>query len=322
MTRMSDTALGGGWQDDAAHDPIHAAAADWLVRIEDANVSAEDVIAWRQWMQADPRHEAAFKRIEEAWNLLGGANPCRMGGQRTVKRPWLAVAAAAGLVLAVAGWLTVHMGTSTTVMQTAVGENRRLRLPDGSEVTLGGDTTLELSFDERARDIEISQGEALFSVVKDAARPFRVHVGDTTVTALGTQFNVRRGAEQTVVAVLEGRVAVEPSGHEPIRLAAGEQTILKKKGTAVATHLRDPSATTAWRKGLLSFQSEPLRSVLEDVNRYSAKPVVLADPAIGSIRITGTVMQDNLQEWVGSLENAFELRASEEEARIVLSWAR
>jgi transmembrane sensor len=169
----------------------------------------------------------------------------------------------------------------------------------------------------------------LFAVAKDAHRPFQVQAGKATVTAVGTAFNVRRAVDRTVVAVIEGRVRVEPAraalpwlrdGGKPaqLQLDAGEQTTINQDGLRPVMRLANPGTATAWRRGMLSFQQEPLRYVLDDVNRYAAKPIVAEDDSIREILVTGTLMSDNVEEWIGSLESAFNLKAVEEPKRILL----
>jgi transmembrane sensor len=197
---------------------------------------------------------------------------------------------------------------------------------------LGGNTRLEVALSKHLRSIELSRGEAFFVVAKDRSRPFTVHAGDATVTAVGTRFNVHRDSDRAVVAVTEGRVVVDPAPHflpvtllrefkpklRPVRLNAGEQTTAGSAGIEEVSKLEDPSATTAWQTGRLAFRLQPLRYVLEDVNRYAAKPIVLEDESVGSRTITGTVSLGEIAGWIGSLERAFGLVAIEEPERIVL----
>jgi transmembrane sensor len=208
-------------------------------------------------------------------------------------------------------------------LRTQVGETRSVLLADGSRVVLGGDTQLKISLDTLQRHLNLTRGEALFNVVKDAARPFTVYAGNTTVTAIGTEFNVRRSRDRIVVAVVEGRVTVAPEHEQkPVQLDAGQQTIVDRKGVKSTVKLLDAAAATAWQSGRLVFRGEPLRYVLEDVNRYSLKPIVLQDERIGDIRITGTVLGGSVEGWIASLENAFALKAVEGRDEIVLSKAR
>jgi transmembrane sensor len=311
-------------------DPVDRAAADWFARLEDSTVSLDEVTAWQCWMRADPHHAAAFARMESTWHAIGGLSPQRIEAASAPEKPRFAkFALAASVVAAICAlawgsyWL---LAARHPTLSTGVGENRELRLADGSRVTLGGHTKLVLHFNDRQRLVRIARGEALFSVAKDVTRPFEVQAGLTTITAIGTEFNVRRGEERVVVAVVEGRVAVARSegmrSQAPIQLDAGQQTRVDKSGITIATRLSDPMSAVSWREGLLSFQSEPLRYVVEDVNRYAAKPIFIEDPRIAELRITGTVVNDNLSEWIGSLEKAFMLHAVEERDRIVLTSAR
>jgi transmembrane sensor len=167
-------------------------------------------------------------------------------------------------------------------------------------------------------------------VAKDPARPFEVHAGDATIVAVGTAFNVERDSDRSIVSVTEGRVVVEPVAHflpvsvlhefkpklRSVRLDAGQQTTAGSAGIEEPTKMEDPA--TGWQTGHLAFRLQPLRYVLEDVNRYAHKPIVLEGGDVGDLVITGTVERENIGGWVKSLERAFDLQATEEADRIVL----
>src|SRR5689334_19816253 len=55
---------------DVERDPVHQAAAEWLVRLQNTQVSVEDVLAWQSWIHESPRHAEAFARIEETSQAL------------------------------------------------------------------------------------------------------------------------------------------------------------------------------------------------------------------------------------------------------------
>jgi len=113
--------------------------------------------------------------------------------------------AASVLCAVVAGtWIYVQRGTYST----ATGEQRSVRLEDGSTLELNSQSKVRVRFTEHQRNIELIEGQALFRVAKDAARPFIVATDNTHVRAVGTQFDVYRKSSGTVVTVLEGHVAV------------------------------------------------------------------------------------------------------------------
>jgi transmembrane sensor len=334
---------------DIARDPAHLAAADWLVRLQSTAVSIEDTLEWQAWLRADPMNARAFARLEEISQVLrdvpapsavsarqfardryDASVPIKDWKQPHAPRKWVALAVAASFAIffAVAFWKTAPPGNS---FATLVGETRDVALADGSTITLGGDTRIEVMLSDKERNIELTKGEALFVVAKDAARPFKVHAGDATVVAVGTAFNVERDSDRSVVSVTEGRVVVEPvtrflpafvlQEFEPklrsVRLTVGQQTTAGSAGIEEPTKMVD--AATGWQIGHLAFHLQPLRYVLEDVNRYARKPIVLENEHIGELMITGTVERGNITGWVKSLERAFDLQATEDTNQITLS---
>jgi transmembrane sensor len=172
----------------------------------------------------------------------------------------------------------------------------------------------------------------LFKVAKDVSRPFKVRAGDAAIVAVGTAFDVRRDSDRAVVSVTEGRVLVEPVASfipvavlrefkpnlRAVRLDAGQQTTAGTAGIEEPSKVEDPASAVSWQTGRLAFHLQPLRYVLEDVNRYASKPIVLEGDSLGALVITGTVERANITGWVGSLERAFDLDATEEPDRIVI----
>lgn len=358
------------WWHDAEVDATHEAAAEWFARLQKTDIAADELLAWQRWLAADPRNAEAFDRLEEICGMLrdvprpttgmkissigagapwhhqyDGTETISTWRARTASHGWFAVVASiAATVVLVAGGLSLWNtgGTAATpaeIVQTSVGENRTVQLADGSRVTLGGDTLLRAAFSDTGRHIELTRGEALFSVAKDRTRPFSVQAGRATVVAVGTQFNVRRHEDRTDVAVVEGEVVVAPASrgesskkaHErpasavpqisdvkAIRVSAGEKTIVGSEGVQAAARFADAAAPVAWRFGRLVFEREPLRGVVEDVNRYSKKPVVIEDEALGEAMFTGTVLNGNIDGWIASIEEVFSLDAVEEPGRVVL----
>jgi transmembrane sensor len=340
---------------DLERDPTHLAAAEWLMRLQGNAISLDELVAWQSWLNESPQNSRAFARVEELSQLLrtfpappaisvqdlardryDASVPLKdWQASPSLLRLWMSVALAALLAgtlftCAILFWKTPAPRTVT--LTTAVGQNRNATLSDGSRITLGGDTRIVVSFSGRLRAIELTRGEALFKVAKDTNRPFHVRAGEATIVAVGTAFNVRRDSDRAVVLVTEGRVLVEPVTHflpvlvlqqfEPrlraVHVDAGQQTTAGSAGIEDPTQVVDSAAATAWQTGRLAFRLQPLHYVLENVNRYAPKPIVLEGDGVGALLITGTVERDNIAGWVSSLERVFDLRASEEPERIVI----
>jgi transmembrane sensor len=94
------------------------------------------------------------------------------------------------------------------VYTTDIGEQRSIRLDDGSVVDLNSRSRIRVQYTEHQRSVELQEGQALFHVAKNPSRPFVVHTDSTNVRAVGTEFDVYKRRSGTTVTVLEGRVAV------------------------------------------------------------------------------------------------------------------
>lgn len=343
-------------------DPTFAAATEWMVRVHDPDVTPESLIAWQSWMRENPAHAEAFRRMESLDEILravprppfvspremardpyDGSVPIRFWkrrpGQLVPRWALAASALLATVALALLGTALLgrfDRGRGTTVIATRIGENRAVHLADGSIVTLGGDSRVAVSFHPRERDIDLLRGEAFFKVAHNPQRPFKVAAGRAVVVAVGTQFDVRRDTDQVIVDVVEGRVVVLPrSPAFPIALlhafrprlaavsvGAGEQTSVDSTEIEPPSQIRDPEDATSWQSGRLAFRMQSLSDVLQQINRYSRKPIVIADPSIAGMKVTGTVVDGNVSGWVASLRIALGIVAIDERDRIVLRRTR
>jgi len=226
---------------------------------------------------------------------------------------WLAAAATAAVIAMTLQFLPLlRSGASPESFTTDAGQQMQITLPDGSQVALGARSRLRVAYTPTSRNLRLERGEAFFSVQKNPTRPFRVHVLNDVVTAVGTQFDVRAINDRIDVAVADGVVQVNPDtvGHVAARITRGESlSFLSHRGertltSPVVTHI-DPQSAARWRAGWLIYQDEPLRDVLADVARYSNRRIVVADPSAITRHFTGAVYKDSIVEWLRSLPNGF-----------------
>jgi transmembrane sensor len=246
------------------------------------------------------------------------------------RHPWLTVGFAASAVAALTALAVLPVMRSVqsaqpvvTVVETSSGENRDVQLGDGSVVSAGAQSVLWATLSAGSREVTLERGEAFFRVAKDPARPFVVRIGSTTVAAVGTAFNVRRAGERVVVGVSEGIVKVDAPApaaaptvqgqpERPVirtaRLGVGQQLSIDAASGSASLQAVDVIGIAAWRNGLLQYRDEPLRSVIADLTRYSARDIVIANPQIADLRITGTVFANDVNSWLQSLETALPVR--------------
>jgi transmembrane sensor len=128
---------------------------------------------------------------------------------------WSAIAASVAVLMILAGGL-VLLELSAPIYATALGEQRSIQFEDGSTVELNSRSRIRVNYSKQERGVELIEGQALFHVAHDTSRPFIVAVGATRVRAVGTQFDVYRKSNGTVVTVVEGRVAVYSAPQSPL----------------------------------------------------------------------------------------------------------
>jgi len=208
-------------------------------------------------------------------------------------------------------------GPQTDVFTTKNGEQIEITLADGSRVWLGPKSTLQVGFTRERRGIQLTTGEAFFSVKKDHSRPFVVRSVGGDITAVGTAFNVRAVTEHVTVSVSEGVVTVAPRNElivahpDTVRVSSGQQVTFTTRESVKAIAIVEspaPGERARWRDGVLVYRDEPLREVVMDVARYSDKQLELSGDAIGDLHYSGVVYKGAIDEWASALPESFPVR--------------
>lgn len=168
---------------------------------------------------------------------------------------------------------------------TAVGETSTVTMADGSRIYLNTDSELRIESRLFSHRMTLVRGEAGFDVAH-TYRSFVVEANRTTVTDIGTVFDVRNLEDGARVSVQQGSVEVRSDGGQTQLLAANQA--LRSIGGQLE-RLPDPDADQngAWRRGKFYFNGTPLREAVPDMQRYLAQPVALSDARIGELRLSG-----------------------------------
>jgi transmembrane sensor len=156
----------------------------------------------------------------------------------------------------------------------------------------------------------MGEGEALFDVVHDSNRPFRVVLGNSEIRVLGTRFNIyRRPTGSTTVTVLEGKVEVRGFGNggsgqpEWTRtLEANEQIDYSSLGLVHEPHATLAQDSVHWRTGYYRFENQPVETVLDELTRYTDQHIVIRDPRIAELRINGSLKTHDIRDSLRRLQ--------------------
>ena len=229
-----------------AHRTARAEAAAWIVRLHGPHRSPELEAAFRDWLAAHPENGKQFERVTEVWDAgssvpVPGAPRLARWKEPLVRRQWTLAAGVLLVICGLVGW-GVWRAWADPTYTTGIGEQRIVRLDDGTRLSLNSGTRVRIAYDDSERRVELERGEAYFEVAHNPARPFIVTAGNHQVTALGTVFVVRYEAAQTAVTLLEGKVAVLPvPDSAPLTRNSAVTNLEDANGTRSARVNRHPS---------------------------------------------------------------------------------
>jgi len=308
-------------------------AREWFVAYDEGPLDAQETAAFLTWLRASPVHVAAFLRVSRIASDLKAAADApdfafealleeartdngnhvaeigslnAQGGRPIPRRPhtrstWALAGGVAALIVGVSllWWSRdgERFGLPRTY-DTAHGEQAAWPLPDGSTLHLdtGGSATVHYSKTERV--IDLNRGQALFEVARGDGRRFRVSAGEAQVLAVGTEFDVYRRSDVTLVTVVAGTVAVyasapplPSSGIAPpgpsLRVSGGQQLGVEAGKLWPEPVAADTKAATAWLQHQIVAEDRPLGEIVEEFNRYARVSIGIDDPALMALRVSG-----------------------------------
>ena len=340
-------------KDEQIRAAIVEQAAEWLVANDEEPLAARESAALAAWLKASPVHVEEFLGVSVVARDLRKAaadqeysvdavvararaeddSPVQPLWPRLItpvrsvsSRGWLTAAAATMAVIVVVSlgfwspWevrpvapVPVSVGTTALHFETRHGEQLSRRLADNSVLHLNTDSAVTIRFGKTQRLVILTSGQADFEVAHEPDRAFRVFAGSAEVVAIGTKFDVRLQDDSTVVTVIEGRVAVEPSpvsetrrantNHAPryVEVGADQQIRVAADEWPATPTIVDAQRTTSWLRHEIVFDHEPLERVAAEFNRYAPKPIEIATPALRTLEISGVFATDDSEAFIAFL---------------------
>lgn len=332
-------------------------ATEWMILLKDDPDDVALNTAFEVWLNTHPVNKAAWQDMQRASEAMDQAVPVyadkwqpmladmrrEMGKTPSVsdpipqdyqseihhlaahRRTWRigrrqgmtlgAMAVAACLMVAVMGPDVLRDLRSDYVTGTA--ETRTVRLADDSMVTLAPESAISVSFAPDHRRIHLLAGEAYFDVSPNPSRPFQVAAETVTVTVLGTAFDVRRGVDETDIAVSKGMVRVDAGAVDPPvieTLTAGQAVRVSASGRTWRSD-SPVGQVAAWRQNQLVARDEPLGIVVDQLRRYYTGKIIVTDERLAAQSVTGVY---NLTDPVEALRGI--ARAQNAVVRRITPW--
>ena len=313
-------------------------AAQWRLRLAEGD--GRPSLEFELWLRR-AGNRAAWEQVNRAWGAFDGLEDtpevralrqaalaeARIARKRLtwhrLARPLEAVAAILLLACLAGGgawWLN-----RPDDYRTGVGERRVVALADGSRLSLDANSEVTVKYASRQRTLHLIRGQARFDVAHDRSRPFSVTAGNQRVIATGTAFNIDMAGSKVLVTLIEGHVVVlneEDGGAQNLsrpgrtELQAGQQLAASAHAPPRIIAASIPRVT-AWTSGQLIFDNEPLLSVVDRINRYSDTQILVADPAIGDLKISGVFNAGDPQGFVNIVTRYLRIRAVPEDPHTI-----
>src|SRR5262245_6734126 len=147
----------------AANDRRRTARAEasaWIVRLHGPHRTPELEAGFRAWLAADEENARQFERVTDVSEAAATPVPGIARVQQweetspSPARKWLLAAAAVIVLLGGGSWSVNHFWLNPTYT-TGIGEQRVLRLADGTRITLNSDSRVAVNYRDAERRVRV-----------------------------------------------------------------------------------------------------------------------------------------------------------------------
>lgn len=273
---------------DADRKKLVDEAAEIFVRLNE-DPSDRDALAERdRFLARGEAEREVYSFVKKAW-AGSGKKPRSKGSLAVV---WIAA-------LAVSGYLFAEPARNLLLADFSTSENvEEIKLASGDVAFLDADTAIADKTDNKARQVKILEGAALFDVTTDG-RDFLVEIGDASVEVVGTVFEASAIGDSVTVSVKEGVVRVKLND-ETWDLKQGHKwTWSGNRGGEVKQI--DPGNVALWRENRLVADGLTFAEVAAVIDRRFPGRIFIADGDLAQSKVSGTIKLDDPDEALRAL---------------------
>lgn len=222
---------------------------------------------------------------------------------RLIKLYSLAAVVIIALLAGVSVFYFSNQFTYTNVKISNKGERKQFYLPDSSFVVLNAESKLKYKQNfSNPREVWL-EGEAFFEVTENKENPFIVHSKDLQVKVLGTSFGINTSLIKQTVSLATGKVNVLlKNTKDEVNLLPNEQLIWNSLNNEIIKTSFDPKKALAWKEEILFLDNMLFSEAIKKINTFYGVTFKIQEKAIENQRITGAFKNQDLQEFITSLE--------------------
>ncbi len=197
------------------------------------------------------------------------------------------------------------------------GKRFKIQLSDGTNVQLNAGTSLKypVKFLKGEKRQVFLNGEAFFSVTKDAEHPFIVNSENLNVEVFGTEFNVSAYPEDTdtEVVLVEGSVGMYNNSQtikEATMLKPGTKGALNKENRSISTKKVNTQTYTSWMQGGLFFRNMPFKNIAKKIERQYNMKVVITNKQLEDETFNGNFNEEPIETILSYFNDSYNINYS------------
>jgi transmembrane sensor len=241
------------------------------------------------------------------------------------RRKFVLRAAAASVVILLTSlvlWFTKPFQTDNYT--TRGGETKVIVLPDGSKVTLNGNSKLTLSprWDQQITRQVWLEGEGYFSVKHTKNdQGFIVHTADLHVEVLGTEFNVKKRAERTEIVLETGKIQLSTTDNEgapPLVMQPGERIEYTTTARKLVKKEVNPTKYTSWKDGQLVFEDASMQDLVRLLQESYGYVVDINEAISTEKQFNGVFTSDDVDMLLAALSRVYNLDIKQLDKKITI----
>ena len=334
------------------------------------SLSTDELNVLKEWITESPDNKNHFNKMRYAWIASGTDNQKQVSGKSMLElmneiplsvnkksrslRSWTKIAASWTILLLLSGVLGWYLRgnkeqheveskllSMETTVQTKLGSQSMVDLPDGSTVWLnaGSKITYNETYNEDDREVSLI-GEACFDVKTNPEKPFVVKVGDISVKALGTTFNIKAYPEDQVITttLVKGKVVIEGTDvndekfsitmkpNENITYLTNLKSV-KEHQKITATPIKTdkkvefkmpekviiddnikPELFTSWKDDSWIIEKQLLGNLIKDFERRYDVEIKFGSDNISDYHFSGTIQRETIEQVMLILQRTIPLQ--------------
>ncbi len=212
----------------------------------------------------------------------------------------------------------INTSKAATINQIIVpfGHRHSITLSDGTRVQLNSGSRLVFpaEFSDKNREVFL-KGEGYFEVFKNPDKPFIVKTDFIDIKVLGTVFNVSAYEEEQMASavLVEGKVVVAQKnklfGNTEKKLSPGQGCFYSSITFTSDIRNVDLYEYVSWKDGLLLFKDKPLVNIVNRVEKYYNKKILIDGEKLENTLVSGKlVLADDIDEVMQYLAKTLEAR--------------